>query len=342
MSCKSRVLKYLSVLMILGFILFALPVEHVSAQTGVTWTVCPEVGGCNFTSIQDAIIAASDGDTILVADGTYAENIVINKNVALLSVSGRDSTIIEGVSGLGSLGAIVITNGTDGVQIGGMEQGFTILGIDNDVPGVENAAVYFQGNHSNAHIIDNEIVAQGDSGLMTEWGAVITGFVISHNEFSGQTFVGDTPGGEGFGGQFTDPNVPRQLVAMGGGSGGGNTSDITFTNNEITGTAGGLNDESLPQGNTLVTIDSVGSTIHDNIFSGTTARYGTSLRARGPNASISGNTFVSAGLTITNGHLYLVNNPLNNALVSANSFDKAVYVESEGGGNDRFRYPTRY
>ena len=234
------------------------------------------------------------------------------------------------------MAAIVITNNTDGVQIGDMGQGFTILGIDNGFPGVENAAVYFQGNHSNAHIIDNEIVAQGDSGLMTEWGAVITGFVISHNEFSGQTFVGEAPGGEGFGGQFSDPNVPRQLVAMGGGSGGGNTSDITFTDNEITGTAGGLNEESLPQGNTLVTIDSVGSTIQNNIFSGTTARYGTSLRARGPNASISGNTFVSTGLTITNGHLYIVNNPLNSALVSANSFDKAVYVESEDGGTIGF------
>ena len=336
MSCKMRGLKIFSTLMILGFILLALPVEQVSAQTGDTWTVCPEGGGCNFTSIQDAIDAASAGDTIQVADGTYVENIVINKNIALLSVSGRDSTIIEGVPGLGSLAAIVITNNTDGVQIGDMGQGFTILGIDNGFPGVENAAVYFQGNHSNAHIIDNEIVAQGDSGLMTEWGAVITGFVISHNEFSGQTFVGEAPGGEGFGGQFSDPNVPRQLVAMGGGSGGGNTSDITFTDNEITGTAGGLNEESLPQGNTLVTIDSVGSTILNNIFSGTTARYGTSLRARGPNASISGNTFVSTGLTVTNGHLYIVNNPLNSALVSANSFDKAVYVESEDGGTIGF------
>jgi hypothetical protein len=336
MSFKMRGLKFLSVLMIVGFILLALPVEQVSAQTGATWTVCPEGGGCNFTSIQDAIDAVSDGDTIQVADGTYNENIVIDKSVALLSVSGRDSTIINGVSGLGSLGAVVITNNTDGVQIGDMGQGFTIFGIDNGVPGVENAAVYFQGSHSNAHIIDNEIVAQGDSGLMTEWGAVITGFVISHNEFSGQTFVGDAPGGEGFSGQFSEPNVPRQLVSMGGGSGGGNTSDITFTNNEITGTAGGLNEESLPQGNTLVTVDSVGSTIHDNIFSGTTARYGTSLRARGPNASISGNTFVSTGLTITNGHLYLVNNPINNALVSANSFDKAVYVESEDGGTIGF------
>ncbi|HOS83245.1 MAG TPA: hypothetical protein PK445_11025, partial [Methanolinea sp.] len=44
-----------------------------------TWTVCPS--GCNFTTIQEAINAASEGDTILVMAGEYHEHIVVNKTL---------------------------------------------------------------------------------------------------------------------------------------------------------------------------------------------------------------------------------------------------------------------
>ena len=50
------------------------------------------------------------------------------------------------------------------------------------------------------------------------------------------------------------------------------------------------------QGNTLVTIDSVGATIDGNTFAGTTTRFATSLRARGPDTVITNNEFASQGL----------------------------------------------
>ncbi len=50
---------------------------------------------------------------------------------------------------------------------------------------VENAAIYFQGSHSNAVIRGNNIQANGDHGLLTEFGAVISNFVIDSNDFSG-------------------------------------------------------------------------------------------------------------------------------------------------------------
>jgi hypothetical protein len=43
---------------------------------------------------------------------------------------------------------------------------------------------------------------------------------------------------------------------MGGGPNGVKTSNVTFTNDEIRGTAGGKNVANQEQGNTLVTIDS--------------------------------------------------------------------------------------
>ncbi|HEX4435350.1 MAG TPA: hypothetical protein VH061_01020 [Solirubrobacteraceae bacterium] len=54
-------------------------------------SVC--ASGCQFTSIQAAINAASEGATITIGKGTYAENVVVNKPLTLQG-SGK-STVIE-------------------------------------------------------------------------------------------------------------------------------------------------------------------------------------------------------------------------------------------------------
>ena len=51
--------------------------------------------GAQFTTIQSAINNASSGDTVLVLDGIYYENLVINKSVSLVGES-IESTIIDG------------------------------------------------------------------------------------------------------------------------------------------------------------------------------------------------------------------------------------------------------
>lgn len=53
------------------------------------------VGGGNFTKIQWAIDNASSGDTVFVFNGTYYENVVINKTINLIG-ENRSSTIIDG------------------------------------------------------------------------------------------------------------------------------------------------------------------------------------------------------------------------------------------------------
>ncbi|SVA99584.1 uncharacterized protein METZ01_LOCUS152438, partial [marine metagenome] len=49
-----------------------------------------------YATIQTAIDSADDGDMIIVADGTYIENIYINKDISITSLNGADSTIIDG------------------------------------------------------------------------------------------------------------------------------------------------------------------------------------------------------------------------------------------------------
>lgn len=51
--------------------------------------------GKGYTTIQEAINNALDGDTISVAPGTYYENIVVNRNINLIG-AGKDKTIIDG------------------------------------------------------------------------------------------------------------------------------------------------------------------------------------------------------------------------------------------------------
>jgi parallel beta-helix repeat protein len=59
-----------------------------------TYTVCPG-GGCNYTSIQAAIDAATAGDTIEVRDGIYTENVVVTvANLTLRSEHGSASTTV--------------------------------------------------------------------------------------------------------------------------------------------------------------------------------------------------------------------------------------------------------
>jgi hypothetical protein len=132
-------------------------------------------------------------------------------------------------------------------------------------------------------------------GLMSEYGNAVTHVTIDGNIFSGQTFTGTHPGGIGFGTQFVEGNnVPRQLVVLGSGGTNGNTpaSNITFTNNQITGTAGGIStlDNATAQGNTLVTIDAQSSLIQGNVFSGYTTGSGYALRARALDVDIINNT----------------------------------------------------
>src|SRR5690606_26352631 len=81
-------------------------------------------GGCPFATIRAAADAATAGATGTVGPGTYGENVRIQKNLTLRSTGGREVTTIEGISGAGALGTVVVAGTTSGVQIGAAGQGF--------------------------------------------------------------------------------------------------------------------------------------------------------------------------------------------------------------------------
>ena len=276
-------------------------------------------------TIQSGVYAVVAGGTVNVAPGTYNENVTVNKaGITLLSEDGAAATTIVG-QGNTSLGAVVLQ--ADDTTLGDTGHGFTILGIDNQSPGIESAAVYIQGPNSGSIIRGNTITANGDEALLTEYSGHVSSLTIDNNIFNGYTFAGANPAGQGSGQQFTLANVPRQLVVIGGGTGGGNTSNITFTRNQILGTAGGLNTSGQEQGNTLVTIDTQGGTITDNLFAGTTDLWSDALRARGTNTLISGNTFDATHMGMGTSMLEVYDSALTDSfsnVVAANVFNNGA------------------
>jgi hypothetical protein len=193
-------------------------------------------------TIQAAVDTAPSGGFVVVGDGAFVENVVIDKTLTLTSDSGRGDTSIIGESFVGALGTITVTDGAADVVIGEAGAGLTMVGIDNGNGAVENAAIYLQGSQDGLVVEDNEIVANGEHGLLSEFGGALTNATITGNEFSGQTFQGANPDGVGFSTQFNAVNnVPRQLVVVGeGGSGSYNSANITFTNKLLSGRTGGI------------------------------------------------------------------------------------------------------
>jgi parallel beta-helix repeat protein len=83
----------------------------------------------NYSTIQSAVNAASYGDTIIVRDGTYIENIKVDKRLTIQSENGQDSTIVRAASNDDNVFNVT----ADYVEISGL----TVVGVYN-----ANAGMY--------------------------------------------------------------------------------------------------------------------------------------------------------------------------------------------------------
>lgn len=119
----------------------------------------------NFSKIQEAINAANPGDTVYVSNGTYYENIIVNKKDLRLLGEYKGNTIIDG-SGTGTVVYVVEPNVTvDGFTIrnSGTETGDSGIFLyssdcclKNNI--IENCTSGIQlGNSHRNYIVDNII-----------------------------------------------------------------------------------------------------------------------------------------------------------------------------------------
>jgi parallel beta-helix repeat protein len=128
------------------------------------------VGGTgqnNYTKIQDAIDDASIGDTIFVYNGTYYENIVIDKTVNLIGEI-RDNTIIDGGNSGNTIKIIY-----DNVSV----SSFTIQ------HGGIGVYIVQSSNHS---IYGNKIIDNWEGiGFLQSSGSIVSSNIIQSNFFEG-------------------------------------------------------------------------------------------------------------------------------------------------------------
>jgi parallel beta-helix repeat protein len=134
----------------------------------------------NYTTIQDAIDAADPGDTIYARNGTYYENLFINKTISLVG-ENPEITIIDGSKANASFSPTVYVYGEDAKDVNIWN--FTIRGSNN----AWGIFILFEAN---THI-ENNIITNNSGGIVADFSdnnTFINNTVIN-NKFEGILFL---------------------------------------------------------------------------------------------------------------------------------------------------------
>jgi hypothetical protein len=264
-----------------------------------------------FRKIQEGIDAAWYGETVMVAQGTYVENITFRGiNITLTGTDPTDpdvvaNTIIDG----NQAGSVVTFDGTEDESC--VLSGFTIRNGNAEygggILGGEHA------RHSQASIQNNRIT---DNSANQGGGLAYCNGTVQNN-----TITANSAENYGGGVVWCDGRIQNNEITDNSASNGGGLAECggTIHNNTITGNSA----ENYGGG-----LSGCGGTIHNNAITGNSAeRYGGGLyvcRGVVRNNVISGNS-----ATVEGGGLHGCGGPILNNLVVAN------YAHQSGGGLSR-------
>ena len=190
----------------------------------------------DFTTIQEAIDAAMDGDEVEVHPGTYNENInFLGKAIRVYSTDGPDVTIIDAQQS----GSVVICASSEGADT--VLDGFTITGADTPVGG----GMY---NDGSSPTVTNCTFSGNRGGGYWSPGAGMYNLnsspTVTNCTFSGNSSGGHHGSGPG-GGMRNDSSSPTVTnCTFSGNSGGGmynynENSNPTVTNSILWGNTPG-------------------------------------------------------------------------------------------------------
>ncbi len=261
-------------------------------------------------TIQEGIDAAADGDTVLVAPGTYYESLNFNgKAITLSSSDGYARTIIDGYNGM----PVRFENGEGPDSV---LEGFTVTRGSMGGIVCDQASPIIR----NCLITENRAGYYPASGIYCEEStAVITGNIIFDNEDRAAVLLQNWDGL--FSGNIVARNIPRGGIQL-TGSGGEVSGNIMVEN--ISSAGGGgirLEDSSTLVSNNLVADNSV----TDYAFGGGIYVH-SSPQALLVNNTIQGNSSVQEG-----GGICCSPEPptIRNCIIFGNTYDQ---IGAEPGG----------
>ncbi len=290
----------------------------------------------DYPTIQEGIGAAVDGDMVLVAPGTYYENInFLGKAITVKSEAGPEVTTIDG----SQLGSVVTFENREGLD--SVIDGFTITngsGTYTSIDGYAGGGVfcYFIIQSTSPTIINNIITGNSVDGCGAgiygnEFKGVIRDNIISDNSatssgagiylrdvrvtttIEGNTITQNTATGHGGGisiGTYGTPNILDNTITLNtaGGYGGG-----IFVNE--------------------YTNSSSYATIEDNIIHKNSANSGGGIHY-GVDATISNNTITENTATSRGGGIYAqkAGGIISNNIITKNFALNPDYNSGSGGG----------
>jgi len=196
-----------------------------------------------YPTIQSGINAAANGDTVLVAPGTYVENILLNQSILVISSGGAAVTTIDG-SALGPVVTVV-----SGASLNPSLRGFTIQNGGKPQPNSSTyGGIYVTGGQ--ATITNNIITKTFCTGILAYASNVdidanhinntlTTGCTAFEGLGSGITIAGNgtLPNNAFVGSNTIEHNTASVAYSADKGGGGGinitNAKSVTMTFNTI-------------------------------------------------------------------------------------------------------------
>lgn len=270
-----------------------------------------------YTTINAAIAAAHDGDTVLVSPGTYKENVVINKPNLTLRSSEKGAAIIDGGGNPGNVGILVQDNagalGTltiDGFKVINWDKAGIRQGMD-----ASNATMLIQNNI----VVGPEVSTQHGNGIQVSGDSSR----VKNNQVEGAKLDSDEWSGSGIlvanasSAEVSDNIVKNSDSAIAVISWDKAVTGTVISNNTVTSSKAGISLQTMNAALSATTV--TGNTISENQSGFEQYSYGD------PTQSITG--------TDLHGNNFTQNDPLQvddsaasldlEAVLAGNTFDLA-------------------